>query len=132
MLTENPRIVASWVAGTAIRHATRRPFDLGAAVEEVKRIEGVTPAILAEVAGFYLGSIEGKPSSSWSHPLAAQICFEAGADLALVPGATERARARSKVGWSGITLPDESVTQRSGSISEPSTPAGRESSGSGH
>ncbi|KRF09238.1 hypothetical protein ASH00_06275 [Arthrobacter sp. Soil782] len=109
MLARDAQIVASWVAGTAIRHATTRPFDLGSAVSEIRTIHGISPQVLAEVAGMYLGSIEGKPTSSWSHPLVAQICFEAGADLSLVPAAMKRARGRSKIVWPGITLPDESV-----------------------
>ena len=51
MLARDPQIVASWVAGTAIRHATTRPFDLGSAVSEIRTIHGVSPQVLAEVAG---------------------------------------------------------------------------------
>lgn len=112
MLEQNPQIVVSRVAGTAVRHATKRPFDFSAAVTEVRNIDGVSPAILAEVAGLYLGSLENKPASSWAHPLVAQICFDAGADLSLVPAAVVQARARSSVPWPGITLPDQSVLNR--------------------
>lgn len=94
--------------GAANRLSKERPFDLEAAVAEVRHVADGRPDLLAEAAGTYLGTVQSDPFS-WHYPLAAQICLDAGADRTAVSLWVERARDRARHTWGGITIPHETV-----------------------
>lgn len=105
------RIRTARIMGAANRLSKDRPFDLDAAVAEVREVAGGRADLLAEAAGIYLGTVQSDPFS-WYYPLAAQICLDAGADRSAVSGWVERARDRARHSWGGITIPHETVTAR--------------------
>jgi hypothetical protein len=76
-------IIGANIAGTASRHAGRRPLDVEAALAELRDLAGDRSDLLAERAGVILGfREEDARDGRWpSRALQAALRIAAGADL---------------------------------------------------
>ena len=76
-------ITRAGIAGTASRHASRKPLDVDAAVAELREIADGRGDLLAERAGVILGfHDEDARDGRWPRrALEAALCIAAGADL---------------------------------------------------
>jgi hypothetical protein len=76
-------IAGAQIAGTASRHASQEPLDVGAAVAELREIAAGRGDVLAERAGVILAfHHEDARDGRWPRrALEAALCIAAGADL---------------------------------------------------
>jgi hypothetical protein len=76
-------ITEARIAGTASRHASRKPLDVDAAVAELREIADGHGDLLAERAGVIFGfHNEHESDGRWPRKaLQAALCIAAGADL---------------------------------------------------
>jgi hypothetical protein len=75
-------IITAQLAGTAKRHASRKPLDVEAAVTELREIANGRADLLAERAGVTLGFYARENRDEWPcKALAAALLIAAGADL---------------------------------------------------
>jgi hypothetical protein len=75
-------ITRAGIAGTASRHASRKPLDVDAAVAELREIADGRGDLLAERAGLTLGFYARENRDEWSRKaLQAALLIAAGADL---------------------------------------------------
>jgi hypothetical protein len=76
-------ITRAGIAGTASRHASRKPPDVEAAVTELREIANGRADLLAERAGVIFGfHEEDERDGRWPRrALEAALCIAAGADL---------------------------------------------------
>jgi hypothetical protein len=68
------------VSGIASRHARAEPVNVAAALEEIRAVPAVSPAVLAEAAGTVLGYYHSDMDWS-SRIIEAGLLIAAGADL---------------------------------------------------
>jgi hypothetical protein len=74
------RLAVARVTGIARRHACAQPFDVGAALAEIRAVPAVSPAALAEGAGLVLGFYHS--DMDWgTRVIEAGLLIGAGADL---------------------------------------------------
>jgi hypothetical protein len=76
-------ITTARIAGTASRHASRKPLDVDAAVAELRSIANGRGDLLAERAGVIFGfhDEDARDGRSPRRALEAALCIAAGADL---------------------------------------------------
>jgi NAD(P)-dependent dehydrogenase (short-subunit alcohol dehydrogenase family) len=112
--TRQDRIVVARLAGTASRHARGRDLtraEHDRAVAELVEIAAGRADLLAEWAGLAAGSSEDSPDEA-VHLQAAQLCIDAGADKALIPGWIEVGRRRAAAARQQPKPLDRSPRQR--------------------
>jgi hypothetical protein len=74
------RIAVARVSGIATRHSRTEPIDVHTALEEIRAVPAVSPAVLAEAAGLTLGYHHD--AMDWSTRIVeAGLLIGAGADL---------------------------------------------------
>ena len=91
------RMIVAELTGEARHHARWRELtqdEEAAAVAELREIAGVRADLLAEVAGTFEGTSEGRLDEPLARQ-AAQLCRLAGADEDLIPQWTEEGRRRA-------------------------------------
>ena len=84
------------IFGEARHHARWRDLaddEQAVAVTELRELAGGRIDLLAEVAGILEGASEGELDEPWARH-AAQLCRDAGADPAMIPGWIEEGRRR--------------------------------------
>jgi hypothetical protein len=75
-------ITRAGIAGTASRHASRKPLDVDAALAELREVANGRADLLAERAGVTLGFYARESRDEWQRKaLAAALLIAAGADL---------------------------------------------------
>jgi hypothetical protein len=91
-------VTRAGIAGTASRHASRRPLDVEAAVAELREIANGRGDLLAERAGVILAfHDEDTRDGRWpSRALQAALCIAAGADLTRLTEWIEEGQQRAE------------------------------------
>jgi len=74
------QIAVARVSGIAVRHSRTEPIDVHTALEEIRAVPAVSPAVLAEAAGVVIGAHHD--DQDWStRIIEAGLLIGAGADL---------------------------------------------------